>query len=122
MPVTMAAFVIGALSLIGIPLTAGFISKWYLVLAALDKGQWYFAALIVVSSLLAVIYMWRVIENVYFRPTPNTDAARNAREAPLGMLVPLWILIGANIYFGIETSGSLGVARRAAAMLLGVGS
>jgi len=122
MPVTMAAFVVGALSLIGIPLTAGFISKWYLVLAALEKGQWYFAVLIVLSSLLAVIYMWRVIEAVYFRPVPNTDAARNAREAPLGMLVPMWVLIGANIYFGIETSGSLGVARRAAAMLLGAGS
>jgi multicomponent Na+:H+ antiporter subunit D len=122
MPVTMAGFVIGALSLIGIPLTAGFISKWYLVLASLETGQWYFAALIVVSSLLAVIYMWRVIENVYFRPTPNTDSAQAVREAPLGMLIPLWVLIGANIYFGIETTGSLGVARRAAAMLLGAGS
>ena len=92
-----------------------------LVLAALEKGQWYFAALIVLSSLLAVIYMWRVIEAVYFRPTPKTDAAQAAHEAPLSMLVPMWILIGANIYFGIETSASLGVARRAAAMLLGTG-
>ena len=121
MPVTMAAFVVGGLSLIGIPLTAGFISKWYLVLAALEKGRWYMAVLIVLSSLLAVIYMWRVIEAVYFRPAPSTAAAQNVREAPLSMLVPMWVLIGANIYFGIETSGSLGVARRAAALLLGSG-
>ena len=83
MPVTMAAFVVGALSLIGIPLTAGFISKWYLVLASLEKGQWYFAVLIVLSSLLAVIYMWRVIEAIYFQPAPNTDdGQKRARSAP----------------------------------------
>jgi len=121
MPVTMAAFVIGGLSLIGIPLTAGFISKWYLVLAALESGRWYFAVLIVLSSLLAVIYVWRIIEVAYFRPAPRSEAAEPVREAPASMLIPMWVLIGANIYFGVETSASVGVARQAAAMLLGSG-
>src|SRR3546814_5504706 len=57
MPWTMAAFVAGGLSLIGIPFTVGFISKWYLVAAAIADGRWWIAAIILGSSLLAVIYV-----------------------------------------------------------------
>ncbi len=60
MPWTMAAFVAGGLSLIGVPLTVGFISKWYLVLGALEQGWWPLAVVVVVGSLIAVIYVWRV--------------------------------------------------------------
>ncbi|WP_455235021.1 monovalent cation/H+ antiporter subunit D family protein, partial [Thiogranum longum] len=70
MPLTMAAFVIGGLSLIGVPLTTGFVSKWYLVLAALDDGYWLLAPLILVSSLIALVYVWRVVEAAYFQPAP----------------------------------------------------
>ncbi len=117
MPWTMAAFVVGGLSLIGVPLTAGFVSKWHLVLAALDSGLWPVAALIVASSLLAVIYVWRVVEAAWFRPAPAGAAGR--AEAPAALLVPAWILTAANVYFGIETSVSVGVAQRAAETLLG---
>ena len=117
MPWTMAAFVVGGLSLIGVPLTAGFVSKWHLVLAALDSGLWPVAALIVASSLLAVIYVWRVVEAAWFRPAPAGAAGR--AEAPAALLVPTWTLTAANVYFGIETSVSVGVAQRAAQTLLG---
>jgi multicomponent Na+:H+ antiporter subunit D len=120
MPLTMAAFVVGGLSLIGLPLTAGFISKWYLILAALEAGWWPVAALVVLSSLLAVVYVWRVVEVVYFRPAPG-GGAQAVREAPLDMLIPAWILIAAIVYFGLDTSFSVGVAGRAAALLLGAG-
>jgi multicomponent Na+:H+ antiporter subunit D len=122
MPLTMFAFVLGGLSLIGVPLTAGFISKWVLVQAALEQGNWFVAAVILVGSLLAVVYVWRVIEAAYFRPAPDGDAAAaggEIAEAPLSMLIPTWILIGASIYFGIHTSLTLGVAERAARLLLG---
>jgi len=119
MPWTMAAFVIGGLSLIGIPLTAGFVSKWYLILAALDLDWWWLAALIIFSSLLAVIYVWRVVEIAYLRPAP--DSAPSG-EAPLALLVPTWVLVLANVYFGIDTRLSVGVARRSAEFLLGGGS
>ena len=120
MPLTMAAFVVGGLSLIGVPLTSGFISKWYLVQATLEQGQWIVAVLILVSSLIAVAYVWRVIEAAYFRsPSPR---ARDATEAPPVMLVSTWILIGANLYFGIDTSLTSTVARRAAETLLGLGT
>ena len=117
MPLTMGAFVVGGLSLIGIPLTVGFISKWYLVLAALERGWWWAAALVLLGSLLAVVYVWRVIEAAYFREPPEGSAA--PREAPLSMLIPTWALIAANLYFGIDTDLTLGVAGRAAAQLFG---
>ena len=121
MPWTMAAFVIGGLSLIGIPFTAGFVSKWQLVLAALDKGWWWAAALIVLSSLLAVIYVWRVVEAAYFQPAPaRAKDAPRVTEAPMSMLVPTWVLALANLYFGLETTASVDIAKAAAAMLMGV--
>ena len=117
MPWTMAAFVTGGLSLIGIPLTVGFVSKWYLILASLEKEWWLLAAAILFSSLLAVIYMWRVIEVAYFRERPAGAAAIG--EAPLAMLVPMWLLVGANVYFGIDTDLTVGTARAAAELLMG---
>ena len=118
MPLTMFAFVLGGLSLIGVPLTAGFISKWVLVQAALEKGAWIVAAVILIGSLLAIVYIWRVVEVAYFQPAPEGEIV----EAPLSMLIPTWILIGASIYFGIHTSLTLGVAERAARFLLGGGA
>jgi multicomponent Na+:H+ antiporter subunit D len=121
MPLTMFAFVLGGLSLIGVPLTAGFISKWVLVQAAIEQNNWFVAAVILIGSLLAIVYIWRVVEVAYFRPAPEGDAAGEVAEAPLSMLIPTWVLIGASIYFGIHTSLTLGVAERAARFLLGDG-
>jgi len=114
----MAAFVGASLSLIGIPMTAGFISKWYLILAAFEKGWWYIAVLIVASSLIAIIYVWRVIESAYFREPP--DDLTTVSEAPLSLLVPTWILVIGNVYFGIDTSLPVGLAELAAKSLMGV--
>jgi multicomponent Na+:H+ antiporter subunit D len=119
MPWTMAAFVAGGLSLIGVPLTVGFISKWYLVLAALEAGWWPVAIAVMASSLLAVFYVWRVVEAAYLRPAP---AGREVTEAPLAMLVPLWVMVIATIYFGIDADLTTSVAGRAAAALIGGGA
>ncbi|HPF57337.1 MAG TPA: monovalent cation/H+ antiporter subunit D family protein [Candidatus Competibacteraceae bacterium] len=118
MPWTMGAFVVGGLSLIGVPLTAGFVSKWYLIVGALEKSWWPVAVLVLVTSLLAVIYIWRVVEAAYFKPAPE---GRVVHEAPLALLIPTWTLVLANLYFGLDTSLNAGVARTAAEMLLSVG-
>jgi multicomponent Na+:H+ antiporter subunit D len=125
MPLTMFAFVLGGLSLVGVPLTVGFISKWYLVQAALERDDfqgWILAAVVLVGSLLALVYVWRVVEAAYFKPGPEGAAEAAVEEAPLSMLIPTWVLIGASIYFGIDTTLTVGVARRAAALLIGGGA
>ncbi|MEM7250692.1 MAG: monovalent cation/H+ antiporter subunit D family protein [Pseudomonadota bacterium] len=119
MPWTMAAFVLAGLSLIGVPLTAGFISKWYLILAAIERDLMLVVVLIIISSLMAVIYIWRVVEVAYFRE-PEAGFA-GVREAPWSMLGPLWLLVLANIYFGIDPEIVTTTANAAAAMLLGGG-
>jgi multicomponent Na+:H+ antiporter subunit D len=118
MPWTMAAFVGGGLSLIGVPLTAGFISKWQLVKAALEGGLWWVAVLVVLSSLLAVVYVWRVVEKAYFEDPPAGHEA--IEEAPVSLLIPTWALVCANIYFGIDAELTVGIAQRAAETLFGV--
>ncbi|KAA5607391.1 monovalent cation/H+ antiporter subunit D family protein [Roseospira marina] len=116
MPVTFAAFLIAALSLIGVPGTVGFISKLYLIKAALADQHWIMAAAVVVSSCLAIIYIWRILEVAYMR-SPPADAPK-VREAPLVMLVPLCALALANVYFGLDTRYTVGLADSAAEFIL----
>ena len=117
-PWTMTAFAIAALSLIGVPLTAGFQSKLQLGFALFDQGLWWAVGLVVFSSFLAVIYMGRVLEAVFFQPPVNPRKAR--KEAPILLLIPLWVLALANLYFGIAADFPLGLARDAAAAAFGV--
>ena len=122
MPLTMLAFVLAGLSMIGVPLTAGFISKWALISAAIEAGNGYAVAIVLIGSLMAVIYIWRVVEIAYLQPAPknldkNVDLSQR-REVGLSMLIPLWILIAANFYFGIDTSLTLGVATTGAEVLM----
>jgi multicomponent Na+:H+ antiporter subunit D len=115
MPWTSGAIVIGGVSLIGVPGTAGFVSKWVLVQAALEKGWWPIAVLIVLSSLLAVIYVWRVVEVLYVMKPIKGDTIQ---EAPLSMLIPMWGMALACIYFGLNTDITLAAARTAAEGLM----
>jgi multicomponent Na+:H+ antiporter subunit D len=117
MPLTSLGILFCGLSLIGVPGTAGFISKWYLILAALEKGQWWLVFLIVLSSLLALVYVWRFVETAWFR-APVFDLA-SLRDTPPSMLLCSWILVGATLWFGLDTSFTVGSATAAAMMLLG---
>ena len=118
MPYTMAAVVIGGLGLIGIPGTSGFVSKWYLVQAALEADLWPVAIIILLGSLLALIYVGRVIEAAYFQPVPEEDLFQ--RNAQWQMIVPIWLLISASIYFGIHTDITVRIAEKAAQLLVGL--
>ena len=115
MPWTSAALVVGGLSLIGVPGTAGFVSKWVLVEASLEKGWWPIALLIVASSLLAVIYVWRVVETLYLMEAPKDV---RAEDPPFSMLAPIWMLSLACIYFGFDADLTISAATTAAEGLL----
>lgn len=116
-PVTAACFLIGAASLAGIPFTAGFVSKWYMLLSLIESGYIIYAALMVVTSLLALIYMWRVVREIYFRKAEGED---DGRPVPLMMVGSLVVLAGLNIYLGLDTRATLGLAMNASNFLYGI--
>lgn len=117
MPWTMGALILGGLSLIGVPGTVGFISKWHLILGTLEAGFWPIAILIVASSLLAVIYIWKIVEVAYLEKEINQE--KTLKEAPISMLAPLWVLVILNFYFGIDADLTTWVARNVAETFLG---
>ncbi|MGA9575715.1 MAG: monovalent cation/H+ antiporter subunit D family protein [Lysobacterales bacterium] len=118
MPWTFGAFVVAALSLIGIPGTAGFVSKWYLISAAMELGTAGvpLVAVILVSSLMAVVYVWRIVEAACFgEVTPEQTASASA---PPLLVATLWLAAAANIYFGLVPELPLTLSGDAAAELL----
>jgi multicomponent Na+:H+ antiporter subunit D len=119
MPWTLTAFALAGLSIIGIPTTAGFVSKWYLIQAALEQGQWFLVVLILITSLMAIFYIWRVIEAAWFKQREPDQPP--VGEAPLSLLIPTWVLVALNFYFGIDTRLTVGGATAAAEALLGGG-
>jgi multicomponent Na+:H+ antiporter subunit D len=120
MPITMAAFTIGAFSMIGVPPTAGFFSKWYLILGGIEANQWGYVAALLFSSLVNAVLFFRIIEIAYFRTGEAGNghdlghAAIRVEEAPLMMLAPLVLTALALIAVGFG-SGPLvsGVIRLA---------
>jgi len=118
MPWTCAAFVVCGLSLIGVPGTAGFISKWMLISAALETGTWGWGlvAIILISSLMAVVYIWRVVEALYFQAPIEGDVPMS--EAPVQLLLVTGLVALMNIYFGLFPHVPLELANSAAALLL----
>jgi multicomponent Na+:H+ antiporter subunit D len=99
MPITMGAFMIGSLSVIGLPPLGGFISKWYLALGALDRGMTWVVVVLLVSSLLNVFYLLPVAVTAFFRD-PEDDQDTGMKEAPMACVVPLAITaIGCFVLF-----------------------
>ncbi len=84
MPWTMGAFAIGALSMIGVPPTAGFISKWYILHGALDSGQMLAVAVIILSTLLNAGYFLPIVYAAFFKKGPGEHG-----EAPLPVVIAL---------------------------------
>ena len=88
MPFTMGAFMIGSLSVIGLPPLGGFISKWYLALGALDRDALWVVVVLLISSLLNVFYLLPVAVTAFFR-TEESEKVEGIREAPMACVVPL---------------------------------
>jgi multicomponent Na+:H+ antiporter subunit D len=88
--------------MIGMPPSAGFITKWYLILAVLEVKKYAFVAVIFASTLLMIVYFWRLIEIIYIRPAPSGEiTAVRYQEAPASMLIPCLILGGLTFALGI---------------------
>lgn len=115
MPFTMGAFVIAALSLVGLPPTCGFFSKMYLLLGTIDAQQWAFTVALLIGGLINAILFFRIIENVYFKMrgehgssdaqactvVNHSDHEIIVRdEAPLSMLIPILVLASGILMLG----------------------
>jgi multicomponent Na+:H+ antiporter subunit D len=139
MPLTFGAVVVGGLGLIGVPPTAGFASKWALAAALVEDDQWLILAVMLASSLLAMVYVGRIIEVGWFRTpssfgeAPSLEAAHATASAnpgtvrvrertPLLMAAPVALLAVASVYFGIDASLPSGLADGAARVLTGGGT
>lgn len=115
MPLVAFAFVLGGVSLIGVPGTVGFVSKWALLQAALGDGHPLIAAMILLSSLVAVVYVWRVVEVMYFRE-PQSDAPL---RIDWGAFTPAVLLLLVTIVFGLYSGPVEALTDDAAAQLFG---
>lgn len=123
MPLTMTTFTIGAIGMVGIPLTTGFITEWNLAVGALEAGRGVIVPAILLSAILNAIYFGRVLELVWFgddhHRTTESDRFANLTEAHPLLTIPPFLLVSLSVVFGIAAFVPLSIARRAAAMLLG---
>jgi len=101
MPLMMAGFTLAALSMVGIPPAAGFFSKWYLVLGAIDARNWIFVAVIIASSLLTAVYFFRIIEKIYTAQPGRAQELEQVKEPSARILVPILILAAGVIILGL---------------------
>ena len=110
MPITMAAFTVGAFSIIGFPAFAGFTSKWYLFLGAAEAEQYYAVAVLAVSSILSAFYLLPIVYAAFFKDLPPGETAER-REAPVMMLVPLILITAGTMLLFFVPSLFLDLAR-----------
>lgn len=120
MPWTVAGLALAGASLVGVPGTAGFVSKWLLLQAAMQAGAIGTVAVVVVvaGSLAAVVYVWRIVERAYFGTQDTASSPAAAGEAPWPLLAALWIAALANVYFGLVPGLPLELSSSAAEALL----
>jgi len=114
MPITFFCFVICSLSLAGLPLTAGFISKLYLIKASISSDDIWIAILILISSALSVVYLWKIIEVMWMRDGRKIVIKENPK-----IYMSLIIITFLNIYFGLDASLVVNGSFEAADKLIG---
>jgi multicomponent Na+:H+ antiporter subunit D len=115
-PWTAAVLTVAGCSMIGVPLTAGFLSKYYLAIGAIEAGRWFIVPVLLVSSLLTTVYVWRLLQLAWFAPRDVEPAVEE--EVPWSMRIPAALFGAACLVFGV-TSLSVDIARAAARALIG---
>ena len=119
MPITMTAFLIGSLSVVGLPPCGGFISKWYLVLGTMEAGQIGFLFVLLSSSLLNAAYFFPVFYKAFFCTKEESLFENKFEEAPLWCVVPLVITAGISIILFFYPQPFLNLAGLAVKNILG---
>ena len=113
-PYMMSAFVILLFGLIGIPLTSGFISKWYLVTSILESDFWYLSIIVLITSFMTLFYVWKLIEKIYFSQAENIKVEPVLTHQGIGVFV----LTALTLYLGLDTTLTVGISEDIAYMIM----
>ncbi|MBU3113544.1 proton-conducting transporter transmembrane domain-containing protein [Clostridium lacusfryxellense] len=97
MPITMGCFAIASISLIGIPPTNGFVSKWYLAQGGLTSGKMIFPAILLLSALLTALYLLPIITEAFFKKGDDIIV----KDAPIKMLIPIVLITVIVVLLGL---------------------
>jgi multicomponent Na+:H+ antiporter subunit D len=100
MPFTFGAFAVAALSMIGAPPVAGFVSKWYLLVGALDAGSLLIIGVLIASTLLNTAYFAPVVYQGFFGKPSAADAHHSFKEAHPAMVIPLSVTAAISVIIG----------------------
>jgi multicomponent Na+:H+ antiporter subunit D len=111
LPWTMAAFSLSSLSVVGIPLTSGFVSKWYVAVGAVDHQSLVLLGVLLVSSLISAAYLGQILYKAYFEIEEESPAHAEVREIPW-IVAPLAISAAASLLLGLYPGLVLGLAGR----------
>ena len=106
MPLTAGLLTIAALSMVGIPPTVGFFSKWYLAVGAASAAEYVYIAVLVISSLLNAVYFFKLIEKVYIQEDKGQAPAKSQEkgEVPWNMIIPVVFCFLAILFLGVFNS------------------
>ncbi|MEO1658059.1 MAG: monovalent cation/H+ antiporter subunit D family protein [Pseudomonadota bacterium] len=122
MPVTAGALIVGGLALVGVPMTAGFISKWLLIRAAFEAtlpvSSLFLVLFIVSTTLLAVGYVGRLVWEMTLR---EPEGQVEMKPVPMGMIIPMLLVTFLTFYLGVNADGLVKLAEAAARELLNTG-
>lgn len=102
MPVTSGAFALASLSIVGLPPSAGFIAKWYILWGCITRGNYFFVVMVLLGSLLSAIYCFRVVYYMFF--TGRAARAEPVDEVPATMYVPAALLSAGTVFMGVFAS------------------
>ena len=119
MPITMGAFFVGSLGVIGLPPAGGFISKWYLVLGALEGEKWVLVAVILISSLLNAAYFLPIVYRAFFCVPEKSMFKDRIQEAPRWCLIPPVVTAVISVVLFFFPQPFLALAKMAARQILG---
>ncbi|MCK9174589.1 MAG: monovalent cation/H+ antiporter subunit D family protein [Desulforhopalus sp.] len=111
MPFTFGAFFLASLTMIGVPPAAGFITKWDLLIGALDANQIGIILVLITSTILNAAYFLPVTYRAFFAKPANGVVYDSVKEAPLAMLVPIVIAAAVSIIIGIYPNFMLQFAK-----------
>lgn len=112
MPYTMAAFTIGAFSMIGVPAVAGFTSKWYLVKGALEAGSGTVLVVLLTSTVLNAAYFLPIVFRAYFKEPSEDSHVHGVKEAPFFVIAPIMVTAAITVIIGVWPDFFLSIIER----------